>query len=55
VASAANTQTGLGGRSEVTGRLHYSAACGDYDGGTLRYASGSAATTVTYTGCGVRQ
>ena len=50
-ASAGNTQTGLGGYSSVTGTLHYSATCGGFDGGSLKFASGST-KTITYTGCG---
>jgi hypothetical protein len=54
-ASAGNTQTGLGGYSDVTGTLHYSATCGGFDGGSLKYVSGGSTKTITYTGCNVSQ
>ncbi len=54
-ASAGNTQTGLGGYSDLVGTLHYSRACGGFDSGSLRFGSGGSSKTVTYTGCGVSQ
>ena len=53
-ASAGNTQTGLGGFSSLQGKLHYSATCGGFDSGSLKYDSGST-KTITYTGCNISQ
>ena len=52
-ASAGNTQTGLGGYTNLAGTLHYSASCGGFDSGSLKYTSGSSSHTLTYTGCNV--
>ena len=54
-ASAGNTQTGLGGSSDLTGTLHYSASCGNFDSGSLTFASGGSVKTIQYTGCNVWQ
>ncbi|ULH14913.1 hypothetical protein MF271_13150 [Deinococcus sp. KNUC1210] len=54
-ASAGNTQSGLGGYTDIQGTLHASPACTTFDGGTLKFTSGGSSKTVTYTGCGVTQ
>jgi len=54
-ASAGNTQTGLGGYSDLVGTLHYSRACGGFDSGSLRFGSGGSSKTVTYTSCNTSQ
>ena len=54
-ASAGNTQTRLGGYSDLVGTLHYSRACGGFDSGNLRFGSGGSSKTVTYTGCNTSQ
>jgi hypothetical protein len=54
-ASAGNTQTGLGGFSDLTGTLHYAEDCGGFDHGSLNYTSGGSARTLTYTGCNTFQ
>ncbi|WP_407569188.1 hypothetical protein [Deinococcus altitudinis] len=54
-ASAGNTQTGLGGFSDLTGTLHYSSRCGGFDGGSLKYTSGGSSKTLSYTGCNTSQ
>ena len=53
-ASAGNTQTGLGGYTDVSGTLHYSASCGGFDSGSLNFVSGGS-KTITYTGCNLSQ
>ncbi len=54
-ASAGNTQTGLGGYSDLVGTLHHSRACGGFDSGSLKFSSGGSSKTITYTGCNTSQ